>query len=236
MSEVDRVAIVTGAGSGIGRECAVRFAGLGWGVALVGRTRATLEGTAAACGGEGATRIVVADVGVAADCKRVVESAIEGFGRIDALVNNAGMAVCKPFFRFTDAEVEATFQVNALGPIRLMNRAWEHLVASGSGRVVNVSSYAALDPFSGLGVYGAAKASLNLMGKAAAREAGESGVRVFSVAPGAVETGMLRAIFGQDVLPTAQTLDPGEVARVIVACASGQRDHEAGAVIPLASP
>lgn len=228
------VAIVTGAGSGIGRRCAVQLAERGWSVALVGRTRATLGETAELLG-QVARCIIEADVGEIASAGRIVDEVLRSLGRIDALVNNAGYAPFKAFHQFTDAELDRTFQVNAMGPIRLINRAWPHLCQAG-GRVVNVSSYSTLDPFAGLGVYGAAKSALNVLARASAREGRGLGVRVFTVAPGAVETGMLRAIWSEDQLPPAHTLDPGEVASVIVACAVGQRDHEDGGIIALPSP
>ncbi|MCL4220624.1 MAG: SDR family oxidoreductase [Phycisphaerales bacterium] len=228
------VAIVTGAGSGIGRRCAVQLGARGWGIALVGRTRCTLAETAGLLAGA-AHCIIEADVGEVEAACRVVDQTTARFGRLDALINNAGHAPFKPFHQFTDAELDRTFQVNALGPIRLMNRAWPHLCKKG-GRVVNVSSYATLDPFTGLGLYGAAKSALNVLGRATAREGRGSGVRVFTVAPGAVETGMLRQIWTSDQLPPTKTLDPDEVASVIVACAAGERDHEDAGIIALPSP
>lgn len=234
MERQSPVAIVTGAGSGIGRACAVELARLGWRLVLAGRTARTLNETAEQCA-PGSCQVVVADVADPAADDRIVNAASEAFGRIDALVNNAGYALYKPFFECTDDELDRAFQVNAIGPLRLMVRAWQHL-SQAKGSVVNVSSYATLDPFSGLGVYGAAKAALNLIGKASANEGRQFGVRVFTIAPGAVETGMLRAIWSERELPRSHTLDPAEVAAVIVDCVLGRRDHEAGGLIPLASP
>lgn len=228
------VAIITGAGSGIGRQCAFQLGARGWGLTLVGRTRATLAETAQSLG-DTAHCLIEADVGEVESASRVVDETLARFGRLDALINNAGHAPCKPFHQFTDAELDRTFQVNAIGPIRLMNRAWPHLCRAG-GRVVNVSSYSALDPFSGLGVYGAAKSALNVLGRASTREGRGYGVRLFTVAPGAVETGMLRAIWSEAQLPRTNTLNPDEVAAVIVACAAGERDVDAGGLIALPSP
>lgn len=228
------VAIITGAGTGIGHACVSELAHLGWRVVLVGRTAETLDEAASLCE-PGSSLVVVADVADASADDRIVAATLDAFGRIDALVNNAGYALYKPFYECTDEELDRTFQVNAIGPLRLMVRAWHHLSQS-KGRIVNVSSYATLDPFSGLGVYGAAKAALNIVGKASAQEGREFGVRVFTVAPGAVETGMLRAIWSEDQLPREHTLAPDEIASVIVGCVVGRRDHEAGGLIPLASP
>lgn len=234
MEDNHRVVIITGAGSGIGRAAAATFAQQGWSVVLVGRSKEPLAQTASLCGLE-RSLCVPADVADPSADDTIVDAAIARFARIDALVNNAGFALYKPFFECTDDELDRTFQVNAIGPLRLITRAWPHLAKS-AGRIVNVSSYATLDPFNGLGVYGAAKSALNLIGKASAQEGRGAGIRVFTVAPGAVETAMLRAIWAEDMLPRARTLDPQVVADVIVACASGNRDHDAGGLIPLASP
>lgn len=234
MPENQRVAIITGAGSGIGRAAAATFAREGWSVVLVGRTPSSLHESASLCGSD-RSLCIPADVADPSADDIVVSETVATFGRVDALVNNAGFALYKPFFQCTDEELDRTFQVNAIGPLRLITRAWPHL-SHAAGRIVNVSSYATLDPFSGLGVYGAAKSALNLIGKASAQEGRDAGIRVFTVAPGAVETAMLRAIWDEDALPPSRTLDPQIVADVIVACASGRRDHDAGGLIPLASP
>jgi NAD(P)-dependent dehydrogenase (short-subunit alcohol dehydrogenase family) len=97
--------------------------------------------------------------------------------------------------------------------------------------VVNVSSYAARDPFAGLGAYGAAKAGVNLLGLALAREGAEIGVRVHTVAPAATETAMLRSNFSRQQLPEDQTLSPQAVAKVIVQCVCGDLACTSGEVI-----
>ena len=99
--------------------------------------------------------------------------------------------------------------------------------------MVNVSSMATQDPFPGFFAYAASKAALNLMARSCATEGREHGIRAFAVAPGAVETDMLRAAFGEDVIPREQTLDPDTVARVIVECVTGERDAQNGDTIPV---
>jgi NAD(P)-dependent dehydrogenase (short-subunit alcohol dehydrogenase family) len=98
---------------------------------------------------------------------------------------------------------------------------------------VNVSSIATVDPFPGFFAYAASKAALNLMTASAAKEGANVGIRAFAVAPGAVETPMLRASFDAKAVPPEACLEPESVARVIVACATGLRDADSGRVIPV---
>ena len=99
--------------------------------------------------------------------------------------------------------------------------------------MVNVSSVAARDPFPGFAAYAAAKAGLNLFGLCAAREGEQIGVRVHTLAPGAVETGMFRQLLTPEQYPTEKTLSPADVARVIADCVRGNLKHTSGEVIYL---
>jgi NAD(P)-dependent dehydrogenase (short-subunit alcohol dehydrogenase family) len=230
----DRVAIVTGAGSGVGRATAVMLGARAWAVALVGRRREPLEETAELVGGE--TLILVADVATDEGARSVVRDTVAAFGRLDAIVNNAAAGPSKPVERFTWAELEALYRVNAIGPEITIAEAWptfaaQHAETGSTARVVNVSSMATIDPFPGLTPYAATKAALNLLTKGCANEGAAVGVKAFAVAPGATETAMLRAIISEDLLPAARTLTPEQVAAVIVACIAGERDDENGSVI-----
>ncbi len=234
MSE-SKVAIVTGAGSGVGRCVARRLAEAGWRVALVGRTESSLRETGGALGPEGAAWIAVpADVARDEDRARIVERTLGAFGRIDAVVNNAGAAALKPLREHTIDDLRAVFEVNALGPIDLAARCIRAM-GSGGGVVVFTSSMSSADPFPGLGVYGCAKAALNAACRAIASDerAGGAGsrVRAYAVAPGAVETGMLRSLWGEDVLPLDKALDPDAVAAKIVACVLGETEIASGGTI-----
>jgi len=97
--------------------------------------------------------------------------------------------------------------------------------------VVNVSSAAARDPFPGFAAYGAAKAGLNLFGLCAAREGQRIGVRVHTIAPGAVETAMFRQLLSPGQFPTEDALDPADVARIIASCVVGDLRYTSGEVI-----
>lgn len=233
-----RVSIITGAGSGVGRATAVLLGARGWTVVLVGRRRGALEETAEMV--EGEALVLAADVATDAGARSIVRDTLGAFGRVDAIVNSAGAAPLKPVERFGWAELEALYRVNSIGPEITIAEAWPTLAAQHAGggtvaRIVNLSSMATVDPFPGLTPYAGSKAAVNLLTKGCANEGEAVGIRAFAVAPGAVETAMLRAIVSEDDLPPDQTLSPEQVAGVVVSCVVGERDDENGSVILIPS-
>jgi NAD(P)-dependent dehydrogenase (short-subunit alcohol dehydrogenase family) len=224
-----QVAMVTGAGRGIGRAVAVELAAKGFQLALVSRTGAELEATAALCGGN--AKIFICDVSDSLRVDRLIEEVLGTFGRVDALVHCAGVALMRSIEAITLEEWRATIDTNLSSVLFLCRRLWPVWRKLGGGVVVNVSSYAARDPFAGLGAYGAAKAGVNLLGLALSREGAEIGVRVHTVAPAATETAMLRSLLTADQLPTEKTLEPAAVARVITQCVCGDLGCTSGEVI-----
>ena len=227
-SVANQAAIITGAGSGIGRASALALANLDFGVALVGRRRAELESTAAICD---QALVLDADISDANNCAHVVAAAMERFGRLDALIHCAGFA---PLVRIEDMTADLWRKIvdtNLSAAVHLASAAWPTFRKQTSGVIVNISSESARDPFIGLGPYGAAKAGVNLLGKALAAEGSEIGVRVHTIAPGAVETGMLRKIVSREQFPTEKTLSPADVAELIVQCVQGDLQHTSGEVI-----
>ncbi|MCW5754459.1 MAG: SDR family oxidoreductase [Phycisphaeraceae bacterium] len=230
-----RVAVITGASSGIGLASARLLAGQGWGVVLAARGQVALEQTAADLGSD--AHLVVADVGEAAGCEAIVSAAVERFGRVDALVNNAGFAPLASIEATSDDLLSRVYAVNALGPARLIARVWPIMAAQRSGCIVNVSTIGAVrEPFPGFFAYASAKASLGVMARSCALEGRRLGIRAFAVAPGAVETPMLRANFDAKAIAPSRCLAASEVAEVIVACIRGDRDSENGRTIEMPSP
>ena len=110
------------------------------------------------------------------------------------------------------------------------------MLRQGDGVIVNVSSIASVDPFPGFSVYAAAKVAVNMYTKCAAEEGKKIGVKVGAIAPGAVETPMLRQIFNEKMLPQEKTLDPYEVAEAIADCITGKRNYTPGETIMMPSP
>ena len=223
------VAIVTGAGSGVGRAVAVRLDRRGWRVALVGRRVDTLEQTQSQI--KGPTLVVPADVAIEADRARIIQSTIDSFGRVDALVNNAGMADLVALGEATTQQIRRSIEINGVAPVDLAARVLGLMKQQQSGCVVSISSYSTLDPFPGLGMYGCSKGAMNVLCRAIANEYGGSGVRAYTVALGATETAMLRSMFDEKVLPSSATVSPDEVAAFVCGLIDDHAGTRSGQVV-----
>lgn len=234
------VTIVTGAGSGVGRAVCIQLSDIGHRLVLVGRNREPLEETVTLLPDEAirADRALIhpADISDPSQCDGVVAATIERWGRVDGLVNNAGMVECVPIEETTHELLQQTFAVNTFGPARLIAACWPHFQSQGGGCVVNVTTMGTIDPFPGLSAYAAAKIAMESYTRSIMNERGDADISAYAVAPGAIETPMLRRLFSERDLPRSKTLDPADVAEVIVACLNGQRPGDAGGVIPLNSP
>jgi len=222
-------AIVTGAGTGVGARVVKRLVERGWRVALAGRTAETLEAAAEASGNASLCLCVPTDLTDPGQVTALVERVMGEFGRVDALVNNAGMASLVPIGEVTLETLRESFEVNTFGPGLLIAAVFPVMRGQeGGGRIVNVASKGIEDPFPGFFAYGAAKCALDSFTRSIENEGKRKNVRGFTVAPGAIETGMLRGMFSEKVLPAEKTLDPDEVAAAIVARAAGEMDEAAG--------
>ncbi|MBN8643913.1 MAG: SDR family oxidoreductase [Planctomycetes bacterium] len=231
MASTEPVAIITGGSAGIGLAAARELASSGWKVAITGRDTARLEAAAASIGG--AVETYTADQADPEAAARVIETVSRRHARLDALILNAGWAQVRSIPLTGIETLRDAYAVNAIGPAYEIHRAWGIFEQQRSGRIIGVSSYAAWDPFPGFFAYAGTKAALNLMIRSAAQEGAPIGVTAFSVAPGAVETALLRSAFDEGVVPKSACLSPENVAGVIAACATGQRDHDTGKTIYL---
>ncbi len=213
-----RTCVITGGSLGIGRAAAMAFAREGANLVLAARGEAALMEAQQCVREEGALcEAVVADVSQVAGARRVIAAACESFGRVDVLVNNAGAAPLAPIEALTDEEFRACVDVNISSVFYMTREVWPLMRTGGGGVIVNISSVASQSPFPGFAVYGACKAWVNLFTQAMNEEGKPFGIRVVAVAPGAVETRMLRERFPD--LPAEAVLDPEEVASAIAACA-----------------
>jgi NAD(P)-dependent dehydrogenase (short-subunit alcohol dehydrogenase family) len=187
-----RVAIVTGGGTGIGRGCAVVLADHGADIVLAGRRREPLEKAAAEIEARGRRALVVpTDVTDVGQCQQLVERTLAGMGKLDILVNNAGGASTKPIGDWTPEEWHQIIDLN-IGSVWFLSRlAAQPMIEQGKGAIVNISSGSAFFAFPMGAPYGASKAAVNNLTLSMAAAWTPKGVRVNSVASGAVRTEML---------------------------------------------
>ncbi|MFD0900480.1 SDR family NAD(P)-dependent oxidoreductase [Actinomadura sediminis] len=181
------VAIVTGGGTGIGRAVARELAAQGHEVLIVGRTEETLEETKA---GDDSIHPLVIDVTHEDGPSAVVSAALEGFGRLDVLVNNAGIAEPSALSDLDAGSIDRQLAVNLRAPMLLTGRAVEALAAS-RGVVVNLSSAGSLGRrgWPGFSAFGATKAGIDFLTRTWAVELAPMGIRVLAVAPGVIDRG-----------------------------------------------
>jgi NAD(P)-dependent dehydrogenase (short-subunit alcohol dehydrogenase family) len=220
-----RVAIVTGSTSGIGLGIAQRLNADGYGV-VVNSVRSAGPGRDVAGSLRNAI-YVQADVSVEAECQRLVAATIERFGRLDLLVNNAGISEVVPHANLVAATPELwrrMYDVNVIGPWMLITAAEQHLAASDNGSIVNITSHAGVRPKGASIPYAASKAALGHMTKLLAAALGPA-IRCNAVAPGLVDTPLTQSwVAAQELWATtspmkrAATVD--DIAHVVSSLAS----------------
>jgi len=227
----DSVVVITGASDGIGREVALQLADQGAWLALAARDGEKLEAAAAECRARGARAIVVpTDVAEREQCRRLVERTVEEFGRLDTLVNNAGVSMWARFDEVTDLEpFERMIRVNYLGAVYCTHYALPHLKRS-RGRIVGVSSLTGKTGVPTRSGYAASKHAMAGFFDTLRIELADDGVAVTMVYPGFVSTGIRRRAYGGDGKPLgaspvreAEVMTVDECARQIVRAAAGRR-------------
>jgi NAD(P)-dependent dehydrogenase (short-subunit alcohol dehydrogenase family) len=194
-----KVAVVTGAARGIGLAVAARFLEDGHRVALLDIDAATLAATAATLEPRDSVLAIECDVADPGQVAAAIDRIAARFGRIDALVNNAGVAVFKPLLETTYDEWSRVLAVNLTGPFLCTQACAPVMLASGGGAVVNIGSISGLRASTLRVAYGTSKAALMHLTKQQAAELGERGIRVNAVAPGPVDTAMAKAVHTPDI-------------------------------------
>ena len=184
----DRVALVTGASRGIGRAIAEALADSGYAVGICARLEEIGEVAAELREAGAVAEAWRVDVTDTLGLRRFVDGAAERFGRIDVLVNNAGMNRAGYIREVFANEVDAMFAVNVRAPLVAMQAVVPHMVAAGGGRIVNIASWVARSPRPGFVAYSASKAALVALTQGAALEFADSGITVNAVCPGNVLT------------------------------------------------
>jgi len=193
-----RVALVTGAARGIGLAAAKRFLAEGWRVALLDIDGENLRATMAKLALPETTFGIQADVSDEKAVFAAVDQVKVRFGRLDALVNNAGIAIFKPVLETTPAEWNRIMAVNLTGPF-LMTLAAAPLLREQGGAIVNITSISGIRASTLRVAYGTSKAALKHLTKQQAVELGEIGIRVNAVAPGPVDTAMAKLVHSPEI-------------------------------------
>lgn len=200
MQETSKVALVTGAARGIGLATAKRFLADGWRVALLDIDGDNLARTYTALGTPGTTMTITCDVADAAGVADAVDAVAKKFGRLDALVNNAGIAIFKPILDVTYEDWSRVLAVNLTGPF-LCTQAAVPLMrdTGGGGAIVNITSISGLRASTLRTAYGTSKAGLAHLTQQQAIELASVGIRVNAVAPGPVDTAMAKAVHTPEI-------------------------------------
>ncbi len=232
-----KVAIVTGAGSGIGYAIAQLFAQNGAAVAINylghGNDAQKLAQTIEAAGGRAAA--VEADVSDAKAVEALVEQAVEAFGKLDVLVNNAGIEQSQPLLEIDEANWDRTLAVDLKGPFLCLQAAARRMQKTG-GSIVNISSIHEDFPFPGYTPYAAAKGGLRMLMRNASLELAPYGIRVNNIAPGAIATPINAATLAdpakvkrlEELVPLQRMGKPEEVAQVALFLASDRAAYVTG--------
>jgi 3-oxoacyl-[acyl-carrier protein] reductase len=229
-----RTVVVTGAARGIGHALAAGFVQAGADVVAVDRDEDVLVPAAEQIGATPAA----ADVAVTADVERVIAAAVARTGRVDVLVNNAGILRDRVLWKLDDADWDAVLAVHLGGTFRFTRGCVPHFREQGYGRVVNVTSYTGLHGNVGQAAYAAAKAGIIGFTKTAAKELARFGVTVNAVSPNA-ETAMLASVPAdkrkelEALIPLRRFADPSEMAAAVGFLASEQAGYITGVVLPV---
>ncbi len=248
----DRIAIITGGGRGIGRGTALRFAKEGAKLALVDLEQASLDETAKEleASGTGVEYITLqGDVSSSADVQRFFDKTIERFGRLDVLVNNAGIGNPPvPIINMPEEAWDRTLAVN-LKSVFLCSKlaALQYIKQGGGGRIISVASQAGKSGFAMLTPYCASKAGIVLFTQAMAKEVGQHKINVNCVCPGTIDTPLLRGAgmgmhlndeqfaeamkMALPTIPLGRVGYPADVAKVITFLASDDGDYMTGQAI-----
>ena len=234
-----KVALVTGASSGLGERFATVLAESGAKVALAARQIDRLERLRAAIEKAGGSAFPIAlDVTKVADIDPAIERVEREFGAIDILVNNSGVSVQKRFGDYTEADFDFMMDTNAKGALFVAQSVGRRMLVRGQGRIINIASVAAVKVVPGIGAYGMTKAAVVQMTKGMAVEWGRRGINVNAVLPGYIETGMNRQYWATEggkklisMLPRKRVGQPSDLDGLIVYLASDASQFVNGAVI-----
>lgn len=234
MKLANKVAVITGAGSGMGKAAAILFAAEGAAVAAVDLDAATAGQTASEIVAAGGKALAIgADVSNSTEVQRMFDQAVGRFGRLDIVYNNAGTIEKKEMLHeIGDDEFDRVLDVNLRGVFLGIKYAVPHLIKSGGGAIINTASVAGLKAFTGKAAYTASKAGVIAMTQVAGMQYGRHKIRVNCICPGIIYTGMSRQVHREQF---GKELDPGIKGRISALSRIGMPEDIARVALFLAS-
>jgi NAD(P)-dependent dehydrogenase (short-subunit alcohol dehydrogenase family) len=238
-----KIALITGAGTGIGRAIALAFATEGARIALAGRRKTLLEAVAREIGT--AAVVVDADVSKKTDIDRALEQTVRHFGGLTTLVNNAGVLHMGTAEQISEEQWNEAFNVNVRGVWQLSTAALPYLRKQGGGSIINIASVLGINGARNRAAYAASKGAVVLLTKCMAIDHGHENIRVNAICPGFVETELTERVFTQAadpqairreriaVHPIGRLGQPQDIAGVAVLLASNESAWVTGALWPV---
>jgi meso-butanediol dehydrogenase/(S,S)-butanediol dehydrogenase/diacetyl reductase len=238
-----KMAIVTGAGSGIGRACALALAREGANVALVGRRKNLLEKVAAQLGTSAV--VLAADVSQKSEVDRIVEQTVSRFGGLNVLLNNAGALYIGTAEQITEEQWDETFNVNVRAVWLLSRAVLPAMRRTGGGSIINMASVLGINGARNRAAYAASKGAVVLLTKCMALDHGQEQIRVNAICPSFIETDLTAAVISKapdpnsvraertSVHPLGRLGQPEDVAGLAVYLASDESSWVTGSIFPV---
>jgi NAD(P)-dependent dehydrogenase (short-subunit alcohol dehydrogenase family) len=235
-----QAAIVTGGGNGIGRACAEAFAAEGAAVAVADLDRDAGSAVVRAIEAAGGRAIFIeTDVGDGAQARRLVERTLAAYGRLDVLINNAGIIKTAEFLEISEADFDAVLRVNLKGVFLVGQAAARAMVGRGKGAIVNMSSANAVLAIGNQVPYVTSKGAVNQLTKVMALALADKGIRVNAIGPGSILTDLLKVVMSDEAArrrilsrtPMGRCGEPAEIAKVALFLASDEASYITGQTI-----
>lgn len=237
----NKVVLITGGGTGIGKATAVAFIAEGAKVVIAGRRQSVLEATAKELGEStpgASVHFVVGDVSKSGEPKAIVDETIAKYGQLDVLVNNAGTWLMAPLGETSDEEIERVYRTNVFATLALCREALPYLSKT-KGSVINISSTVSRGVMAGTSVYASSKAAVDHATRNLAAEYGPSGVRFNVVAPGGTTTDMTTELLSDGQMremmigmtPMGRIGEPSDIAKAVLLLASDDAGWITGQIV-----